>query len=164
MFGLFSRKAAPLELEATATINAPAATIFALVDFSTPANRLAARGFQFSRRPGGPDLFSAKDPNMPDLTFEFDVDLNEYGKAYGFNSRILADAPFGAFESNREEYHITEIDARSCRVMLKTTSWWRKGVNGRQRSFEEETMTQAVTQDLAKLKIEAETGAAANAA
>jgi len=157
MFGLFKTKhIKPLELEGTATIHAPAALIFGLVDFTSPANRLAARGFQFSERATQTGRFAATDPNLPDVRFEFDVDLYETPKTYGFFSRIVADPPFGGFERNREEYHIEALDDRNCRVTLKTTNWYREGMASRQRRNEEALMTQAVAQDLMKLKLEAE--------
>lgn len=157
MFGLFRKKhIKPLELEGTATIHAPAALIFGLVDFTSPANRLAARGFQFSERSTRTGRFAATDPNLPDVRFEFDVDLYDAPSAYGFFSKIIADPPFGGFERNREEYHIEALDDRNCRVTLKTTNWYREGMTGRARRNEEALMTQAVAQDLMKLKLEAE--------
>lgn len=165
MFGLFSPKNDEvLTLEGKATILAPAGLIFALVDFTSPANRLAARGFHFSEKAERLGRFLATDPNLSDLQFEFDVDLYEQDKAYGFNSRIIADPPFGAFERNREEYHIAPIEDGVCSVTLKTTGWYREDVKGRRRRNEEALMTRAVMQDLAKLKIEAEVLAGQRAA
>ena len=157
MFGLFSRKKnEPLELEGTATIHAPAVLIFSLVDFASPANRLAARGFRFSEKATKLGRFAATDPNLPGVEFEFDVDAHDDGKVYGYFSRIIADPPFGGFERNREEYHIEALDDRNARVTLKTKNWFRAGIKGRQRRNEEALMTQAVAQDLMKLKLEAE--------
>ncbi|WP_375201172.1 hypothetical protein [Hyphococcus sp.] len=157
MFGLFSRKTQePLELEGTATIHAPAALIFNLIDFSSPANRLAARGFQFTEKAARLGQFAATDPNLPDVHFEFEVDLYDEARTYGFFSKILADPPFGGFDRNREEFHIEALDDRHCRVTLKTKNWYRQGMKGHQRRNEEALMTQAVAQDLMKLKVEAE--------
>ena len=156
MFGLFSRKNEPLQLEGTVTILAPAETIFALVDFASPANRLAARGVRFSEKAQKTGRFAATNPDMPEIAFEFDVDLYEAPAVYGFASRIIAETPFGAFVRGREEYHIEQLDNNRCRVTLKTKNWWRDGLSGRTRRNEEAVMMQAVGNDLAKLKIEAE--------
>lgn len=165
MFGFFtSRKNEPLELEGKATILAPAELIFDLVNFASPGNRLAARGFDFSERSEKLGHFAAMDPEMPDLRFEFDVDLYDDGKTYGYFSKIVATPEFGAFERSREEYHLEQLDGGRCRVTLKTKNWWREGVAGRDRRNEETVMTQAVGNDLARLKLEAETLAAEQAA
>lgn len=157
MLGLFSpSKNHPLALEGTATILAPADLIFALVDFASPANRLAARGFAFSERARNVGKFAATDPTLPGVGFEFDVDLYDKDKAYGFFSRFVAEEPFGGFERSREEYHIASHDDGACRVTLKTRNWFRKGLNRRERRNEEILMSQALANDLAKLKIEAE--------
>lgn len=157
MFGLFSRKNEPLSLEAAATVDAPARIVFSLVDFASPQCRLLARGFEFSERAPKLGRFTARDPDMPDLRFEFNVDTYEEAAAYGYVSRIVSDEPVGAFERMREEYHIEPVDPQTCRVTAKTKNWWRDSVKRRDRRHQEALMSEAVTRDLAKLKLEAET-------
>ncbi len=163
MFGLFSRKNEPLSLEGTATVGAPARIVFSLVDFASPQCRLLARGFEFSERTARRGRFTAHDPDMPGLRFEFEVDTYEEPAAYGYVSRIFSDEPVGAFERMREEYRIEALGAQTCRVTVRTKNWWRDTVKRRDRRHQEASMTEAVMRDLAKLKLEAETLASESA-
>jgi hypothetical protein len=157
MFGLFgSKNPRPLELEGTTTILAPASLIFGLLDFARPDSRLRQRKFEFTQESANLGPFSAIDPAMRDLRFDFNVDLYEPDRAYGFDTRIVAEEAFGAFDAFREEYYLEETQERTCRVTLKTICRYRVGLSRRIKREEEVKMTQSVVNDLVRLKSEAE--------
>ena len=74
------------------------------------------------------------------------------------NGVTFAEVSHSNYDTHYEnfEYHIEQLDNNRCRVTLKTKNWWRDGLSGRTRRNEEAVMMQAVGNDLAKLKIEAE--------
>ncbi len=158
MFGLLKgRGNAPFVQTVDTFINAPAETVYRLLDFASPEHRLRQRGFKVVEIASGSGRYKSEDPGMPGLVFFHEVAASEPYAFYAFVSEVEGDF-FGELVEGRSEYRIAPEGAGACRVELTETSLFTPGLSRQARKQETAMMTIAVNDDIARLKMEAEGG------
>ena len=165
MFGLFKKAYdGPYSLEANVTIDAPASTVFALIDFSSPQHHLIAQGFVFSKKVDGIGLNVATTPSLPGETFHFDVEAFTPGESIDYTSWSTGDGKVGALERSQSHCRVEALNETSCKLFLTETATFKSGLKYQERVDEEALFTMAVHNFLARLKVHAEQGPEAAAA
>jgi uncharacterized protein YndB with AHSA1/START domain len=159
VFGLLKKKTQndPLEQTHEIDIEAPAADVFRLLDFSAPQHHMRHRGVRVEAVSGQADQFVGRDPSAPDWVFQFKVLECRPQESITFVSRIEGDFP-GGLEEARSAYRITPKGDNACQLDVRETSIFKDGLSRRQRQEEEALMQLAFHNDLYKLKDEAEQG------
>jgi uncharacterized protein YndB with AHSA1/START domain len=159
MFGLFKPKLAPVgphTFEVAIEIEASAAQVFALLDFSDPRNAMKARGAGVDAVEGAGQRFMMKVPQVPDLDFHIDVIESEAPHHYAY--AIVIDPLVGRMAASTESYTVWDLPGGGCRVRLENTVTFQEGLLEKHIQEEFMRVTLASFKTLAKLKIQAEQG------
>lgn len=163
MLSVFKRQPAnePVTIEGDIEIRAAAEEVFALIDFRSKDNALRARGFAFGDCDPDAGRFEVCNPDMPDVTFHFEVTERRRGREITFRSTLECERQLGALEESVSAYRIVPIGERFCRLELTETARLRAGLSDVDRKAEQSLLILTVHNNLAQLKLHAEEGAEA---
>lgn len=160
MFGLFKPSMAPegpARFSVGADIQASAATVYSLLDWSDPRNAKRQLGHSVEALGTDGDRFRLVMTGMPGHVFDFTVKQTRPRSAYAFDCEISPQV--GKLRGESESYTITSDGEGSCTVELTVDALFEEGLTTCQFEQEVATMTLACLQSLGKLKLHAEEGA-----
>lgn len=162
MFGLFKPKLAPdgpVTFSLPVEIEAPVATVYALVDWDSPDNAKRQLGHHVEAIAGRPGEYLLVMSQMDDLRFEFGVTEAVPNESYAYTCEILPRV--GRLVHSTERYDFSALGENRCLVTLTTTVQFEDGLRMKDYTHELHVMAQATAQAMAKFKVHAEQGAQA---
>ncbi len=143
----------PVQFADDLVIEQPAQTIYALLDWASPANAYRARGSRIEPVEGEADRFCMIMEELPGHRFEVFVTHAVPTELYGFG--IVAAPTFGRIVESHELYGIEALSPLSCRLTIVNTVVFAP-MRPNDMVHEELLVSTANHNALAKLKLQAE--------
>lgn len=164
MFGLFKRRdAAPLQVEADMDIDRPVEAVYALLDMASPTNAMRERGHEVLADPDVAGRFHADEPSDASIGYVINVEEAQPPHRYVTRLSFAGGRAVGVVLRDRSVYSLMPDDkgGGGCRVILESEFEILPGISQRKQREHQGMLVMAVWNDLLRLKIHAEQGAAA---
>ena len=143
----------PVQFADDVVIEQPAETVYAMLDWASPANAYRARGSAVARADGAADSYCMTMEELPGHRFDIRVTHAVPTELYGFG--IVAAPTFGRMVESHELYGIEALSPTSCRLTLLNTVVFAP-MRAEDMVHEELLVSTAIHNALAKLKLQAE--------
>ena len=143
----------PVQFADDIVIEQPAETVYALLDWASPANAYRARGSSVERVDGDADRFRMVMEELPGHHFDIFVTHSAPTQLYGFG--MVATPAFGRIARSHELYAIEPLSPLSCRLAIVNTVIF-VPMRVEDMVHEELLVSTANHNALAKLKLQAE--------
>jgi len=159
MFGFNKKKRlieGPIDFTAEVEIDRPAADVFPLIDLADPLFRHAQTGAQVRRVESAGDQFEMIVEEFNDAVFKFNVLVREPNARYAIDSKMEPQL-FALVKSN-ETYVFEPRGDDACRVTLTTSATFDDDLSDKDITGEMAMMSEAIVNEMQKLKVLAEDG------
>jgi len=156
----------PTEFRGDILIDAPRARVFELLDFAAPGHHLRERGFAFTEEGGvgAGEVFRARTDELDGVTFVFAVEHYQAPCAIAFKASMEGETPIGNLLHSRSVYVLHEVGPDRTRVELVELPCLPDDLSPMALAQETAILSVSVTNELAKLKAQAEGGPEAGVA
>jgi len=159
MFGFNKKKRlieGPIDFTAEVEINRPAADVFPLIDLADPRFRHAQTGAQVRRVESSDDQYEMAVEDFDEAVFKFNVLVREPSARYAIEAKM--DPQLFALVKSIETYVFEPRGGDGCRVTLSTSATFDDDLSDEDIAGEMAIMSEAVMNEMEKLKVLAEDG------